>query len=313
MLEKFFRSLYRIRRVEEEVARLYPTDKIKSPVHLSIGQEFISVGVCEALAPQDIAFGTYRCHALYLAKQGNLKEMIAELYGKATGCAMGKGGSMHLVDVKAGVMGASAVVGTSIPHAVGYAMAMRHQKRDALVVNFLGDGATEEGVFHESLNFAALKNLPVLFICENNYYAIHARQNTRQKESNLCKLAEAYGIPAERIDDGNIFTVYDRVKSAVEAMRSGQSGPRFFEIMAYRWMEHVGPNEDFHIGYRNREEAQWWFDHDQVKLLGEQLDPELRRAIEADVEAEIKDAFEFAERSPFPEEDQLYTHLFQEV
>lgn len=313
MLEQFYRSLYRIRRVEEEVARVYPTDKVKSPVHLSIGQEFISVAVCEALAPQDVAFGTYRGHALYLAKGGDLREMIAELYGKATGCAKGKGGSMHLVNVKAGFMGASAVVGTSIPHAVGHALAMKLQKRDTVTVNFFGDGAIEEGVFHESLNFASLKNLPVLFICENNFYAIHAHQKTRQKEGDICRLASAHGIPTERIESGDLLEVYERVKAAVDAMRAGLSGPRFFEIMAYRWMEHVGPNEDYHFGYRDRAEAEAWLENDQLRRVGEQLLPERRRAIEAEVEAEIRDAFEFAESSPFPEEEELFTDLFKEA
>ena len=167
MYERLYKALYRIRRVEEEIARVYPSDRIKSPVHLSIGQEAVSVGVCEALRPQDIVFGTYRGHALYLAKGGALKPMLAELYGKATGCARGKGGSMHLISLEAGMMGASAVVGTTIANAVGYAYALRLQRQEAIVASFFGDGATEEGVFGESLNFAALKRLPILFVCEN--------------------------------------------------------------------------------------------------------------------------------------------------
>ena len=143
MYDRFYRSLYRIRRVEEEIIRVYPTDKIKSPVHLSIGQEAVSVGVCEALKPDDIVFGSYRSHALYLAKGGDLKKMIAELYGKITGCAKGKGGSMHMIDVEHGVMGSSAVVGTTIPHGIGYAYAMKLKRRDTVVVNFFGDGGTE--------------------------------------------------------------------------------------------------------------------------------------------------------------------------
>src|ERR1700677_3146591 len=166
MHERLYRSLYRIRRVEEEVARVYPTDRIKSPVHLSIGQEAVSVAVCEALRPSDVVFGTYRCHALYLTKGGDLKQMIAELYGKATGCAKGKGGSMHMIAPKAGVMGTSAVVGTTIANAIGYAYAMKLQQRDTVVASFFGDGATEEGVFHESLNWASLKGLPIIFVCE---------------------------------------------------------------------------------------------------------------------------------------------------
>src|SRR5947209_2166114 len=164
MYEQLYRSLYRIRRLEEEIARAYPTDKIKSPVHLSIGQEAVAVGVCAALRPDDVVFGTYRGHATYLAKGGDLRAMVAELYGKVTGCARGKGGSMHLVDVAHGVMGTSAVVATTIPHAVGYAWALKQRRSDAVTVAFLGDGATEEGVFAEALNLASLKQAPVLFV-----------------------------------------------------------------------------------------------------------------------------------------------------
>src|ERR1700746_3113723 len=163
MYERLYKALYRIRRVEEGVPRAYPTDKIKSPVHLSIGQEAVSVGVCEALEPADVVFGTYRSHASYLAKGGDLKKMIAELYGKATGCCKGKGGSMHLIDAAAGIMGSSAIVGTTISQAVGYAYALKVQQKRSIVVNFFGDGAADEGAFHESLNFAALKKTPVIF------------------------------------------------------------------------------------------------------------------------------------------------------
>ena len=312
MYDKFYRSLYRIRRVEEEIARIYPTDKIKSPVHLSIGQETVSVGVCEALRYDDVVFGTYRGHALYLAKGGDLKKMIAELYGKATGCAKGKGGSMHLIDTEVGVMGTSAVVGTTIPPAVGYAYALKLQGKDSIVVSFFGDGAVDEGVFHESMNFAALKKVPIIFICENNFYAIHSHQRDRQAMCNICERARVYGIPAERIDDNDVLRIYELVKKAVHEIRSGNSGPRFFECMTYRWKEHVGPNEDFDAGYRSRSEAEPWFEKDQVKRLAELLNPGIRQKIKAEVEAEIREAFEFAEQSPFPDDEELYTDLFKE-
>src|SRR2546426_8772503 len=212
--ERLYRSLYRIRRTEEEVARIYPTDKIKSPVHLSIGQEAVSVGVCEALGLNDIVFGTYRSHALYLAKGGDLRRMIAELYGKVTGCAHGKGGSMHLIDVEHGVMGTSAVVGTGMAPAVGYAYAVKVQRRPTLVANFFGDGAVDEGAFHESLNFASLKRLPMIFVCEKNAYAINSRQLDRQPLANICQRAEAYGIPATRIERNDVRRIYAAVMEA---------------------------------------------------------------------------------------------------
>src|SRR5919108_780042 len=242
MVERFYRSLYRIRRVEEEIAAVYPTDKIKSPVHLSIGQEAVSVGVCEALRHDDVVFGTYRSHALYLAKGGDLKRMIAELYGKVTGCAKGKGGSMHLLDAARGVMGASAVVGTTIPQAVGYAYALKLQRKDSVVVSFFGDGGVDEGAFHESLNFAALKSLPVIFVCENNSYAIHTHQSRRHKFANICERARVYGIPAEQIGNNDVLRIHERVSEAVLKLRSGKPGPFFFECLTHRLKEHVGPN-----------------------------------------------------------------------
>ena len=310
MYDRFYRSLYRIRRVEEEIARIYPTDKIKSPVHLSIGQETVSVGVCEALHPDDVVFGTYRSHALYLAKGGDLKGMIAELYGKVTGVAKGKGGSMHLVDIAAGMMGTSAVVGTTIPQAVGYAYALKLQGKDSIVTSFMGDGAAEEGVFYESLNFAALKRLPILFICENNQYAIHSRQLDRQPLTNISQRVGSYDIPAEKLENDDVLPIYDATRRAVEELRNGADRPRFIECMTYRWMEHVGPNEDFDFGYRSREEAQPWHDNDQVRVIGERVDAALRKVVETEVEAEIREAFEFAEQSPFPAGEELYTNLF---
>ena len=309
---KFYKSLYRIRRVEEKIAEVYPTDKIKSPVHLSIGQEAVSVGVCEALRPNDIAFGTYRSHALYLAKGGNLKAMIAELYGKVTGAAKGKGGSMHLIDLEAGVLGTSAVVGTTIANAVGYAYGLKCRRQDSIVASFFGDGAVDEGVFHESMNFAALKSLPIIFICENNSYAIHTHQRLRQRLLNVCERARVYGMPAERVDDNDVLRIYERVKSAVEALAAGRSGPFFFECMTYRWKEHVGPNEDYHLGYRTKAEAEPWIKSDPVARIGARLEPGVRRKIEEEVEAEIAEAFAFAEESPFPDHAELFADVFKQ-
>jgi TPP-dependent pyruvate/acetoin dehydrogenase alpha subunit len=310
MLKRIYRSLYRIRRVEEEVARVYPSDKIKSPVHLSIGQEAVAVGVCEALRPDDVAFITYRSHAGYLAKGGDLREMIAELYGKATGCAKGKGGSMHLVDVPRGVMGASAVVGTTIPHAAGYAYAIKLKRQDRVVVCFFGDGATDEGVFFETLNWAALKKLPILFVCENNQYAIFTHQSKRQAQTNISEKAATFGIPAKRLDD-DVLKLHSHIASSVDAIRNGGGGPYFFECMTYRWREHVGPNDDFQFGHRTRAEAEAWMANDQVRRIGNMLDLAERERIEKEVESEIADAFAFAENSPFPNEAELYADVYK--
>jgi TPP-dependent pyruvate/acetoin dehydrogenase alpha subunit len=308
---KFYRSLYRIRRVEEEIARIYPTDKIKSPVHLSIGQEAVSVGVCEALGPEDVVFGSYRGHAMYLAKGGDLKGMIAELYGKETGCAKGKGGSMHMIDTKNGVMGTSAIVGTTIPLSVGYAMGFKYKGKDSVVVSFFGDGAVDEGAFHESLNFAALKKLPVLFLCENNSYAIHSHYMNRHHSDNICQRAEAYGMPAKRLEDGDIYKIYETVGEYLGRVRKGD-GPAFLEVFTCRWKEHVGPKDDFHLGYRSEEEVAQWIKNDELKKLADMVDKKERESMEVEVEQEIKEAFEFAEKSSFPTAEALIDDVFKE-
>jgi TPP-dependent pyruvate/acetoin dehydrogenase alpha subunit len=312
MLDSLYRDLYRIRRVEEQIAAVYPTDVIKSPVHLSIGQEAVSVGVCAALRPDDVVFGTYRSHALYLAKGGDLRRMLAELYGKVTGCAKGKGGSMHLVDVASGTFGTSAVVGTTIPNAVGYAYALRLRREPRVVASFFGDGAVDEGVFYESLNFAALKRLPVLFVCENNGYAIHTRQSQRQARPDVCARAEAMGIPAEQIPDGDPERIAAAARERVAALREG-AGPFLLECLTYRWKEHVGPGEDWQLGYRSSSEAERWLREDPIPRLAGRLATELRARIEREVEAEIKDAFAFAESSPFPGPEELHRDVFREL
>jgi TPP-dependent pyruvate/acetoin dehydrogenase alpha subunit len=308
-LERLYRSLRLIRRVEEEIARIYPTDKIKSPVHLSIGQEAVSVGVCDVLEPGDAVAPTYRGHAAFLAKGGSLRGLMAELYGKATGVAGGKGGSMHLIDMSHNVLGASAVVGTTIPVAVGYALALKQRRSRLVAVAFFGDGATEEGVFAESLNFAALKKLPVLFVCENNYYAIHTPITRRWATQRLCERVATYGIPSHHVDDGNVLELRALAARSVADIRRGR-GPVFIECRTYRWREHVGPGEDYDQGYRAREELLPWQCDDQVEQIGRMIDADRRAAIDAAIERDIADAVAFAEASPFPDCEALNTDVF---
>jgi len=312
MYDEMYRLLYLIRRAEEEVARIYPSDKIKSPVHLSIGQEAVAVGACLPLKLDDVIFMSYRSHASYLAKGGDIKQMFAELYGKATGSAKGKGGSMHLIDTSHNIMGASAVVGTSIANSIGYAYGLKLQRKDSVVVSFFGDGAVDEGVFHESMNWAQLKQLPIIFICENNGYAIHTHASERQSNTDIWQRAASYNMTAERIENNDVLTIYEKVQAAAEQIRNGQSGPFFFECMTYRWKEHVGPNEDFALGYRSESEAQPWQEQDQVERIGNLLGDTVRRQIEDDVETVIRDAIAFAESSPWPDPDDLYTHVFKD-
>ena len=307
-----YRKLWLIRRAEEEIARIYPSDKIKSPVHLSIGQEAIAAGVCDVLRPDDVVSGTYRSHAAYIAKGGDLGALFAELYGKDTGCARGKGGSMHLVEMNQYVLGTSAVVGTTVPIAVGYALALKRENKGRIVVSFFGDGATEEGVFYESLNFAALHRLPVLFVCENNGLAIHAPIEKRWATRQLCERVQTFAIPAHQVTDSDVLKIRELAANAIAGMRTEGSGPSFIECQTYRWREHVGPNEDYDAGYRSRSELLRWQASDQVAAIAAKLPPHERAQIEAGVEKEIAEAIKFAEDSPFPHAEELFTDVFEE-
>ncbi len=307
---RLYHAVRRIRRVEEVIAEIYPSDKIRSPVHLSIGQEAVAVGVCDVLGRDDVVAMTYRGHAAYLAKGGDLKAMMAELYVKATGSAGGRGGSMHLISMDHYVLGGSAVVATSIPVAVGYAFALKKEKKNRVVACYFGDGATEEGAFYESINFSSLHALPILFVCENNGFAIHQPLEDRWATPDVCKRVEAFGIPAEQIVSGDIFDIRNAAQSAVAQMKSKSDGPHFLECHTYRWREHVGPNEDYQSGYRDRADASAWFDNDPVEQLGKTLAADVRVKIDYEIESEIKEALQFAEQSPFPDESELEANVF---
>ena len=309
LVERLFKTLLLIRRTEERIALVYPTDCIKSPIHLSIGQEAVAVGVCDVLKPTDVAAMSYRGHAVYIAKGGDLCQMIAELFGKVTGCARGKGGSMHLVAPEAGVLGASAVVGTQIPIATGWALAAKKQATGQVVACFFGDGATEEGCMAESLNFAALHRLPILFVCENNGYAIHEPLSKRWATTRLCERVATYGIPTCRIEDQDVFAVREAALNAVTAIREG-TGPAFMECLTYRWREHVGPNEDYGSGYRGHDEFRPWQQSDQVERLALMLPKNMVQRISQEAAAQIDDAFKFAAASPPSDPSELWRHVF---
>lgn len=315
---RLYHSMLLIRRVEEYICEVYHTDAIKSPVHLSIGQESVATGICDVLQHDDLVSNTYRCHATYIAKGGDLKQMMAELYGKSGGCARGKAGSMHLIDIPNGVMGASAVVGTTIPVAAGYAQAMQWDAKNnyngaggdkRVVVAVCGDGATEEGCFSETLNYASLKKLPIVFVVENNGFAIHTPIYRRQPNWNIRDRVATYDIPTQYIADGDVFAIREATAKAVEAARSG-SGPQFIECVTYRWMEHVGPTDDHDHGpYRDLDDYERWKQNDQIarleKMLGSKADE-----IKARVETELKDAVEFAENSPYPDNKELTDYVY---
>jgi len=311
---RLYKMMLLIRQFELRLAEIYHTDAIKSPVHLSVGQESIAVGVCDPLEKTDIVSNTYRCHATYIAKGGDLNEMMAELYGKATGCAGGKAGSMHLVDIKNGILGASAVVGTTIPVAAGYALAMKREAaltgHQRVIVSMFGDGATEEGCFHETLNFAALHHLPMIFVCENNRLAIHTPVEKRWATEKLCERVATYDIPTYKIDDADVFKIRETVGNILIDIRNHKKGPIFIECATYRWLEHVGPRDDHSDDYRDHSVYKKWQSEDQILRLGNMLDDATRQKIQKEVRDEIKAAEIYAEKSPYPAPEELYAHVY---
>ena len=315
--KELYFSMLRIRMVEEKIAELYSEQEMRCPVHLSIGQEAVAVGVCDHLHSQDIIMSAHRAHAHYLAKGGNLKSMLAELYGKSTGCSMGKGGSMHLVDLDSGVFGAVPIVGSTIPIAVGVAWAFKMKKSSNIVAVFFGDGATEEGVFFESLDFASLKNVPILFVCENNFYSVYSQLNVRQsKNRKLSVLAESHGIKSYTGDGNNIHQVSELTKEAVEYIKNNNA-PSFIELETFRWLEHCGPNSDDELGYRKKGELDQWLKRDPISSYEKRI-VEKKQATEKEILEmkeiicnEIDDAFKFAKESPFADLSILDQHIYK--
>ena len=301
--EELFYKALRIRLVEERIIELYPSDKIQSPVHLSIGQEAVAVGACQSLKPTDLLFASYRNHAFYLAKGGDLRAMFAELYGKVMGCAGGKAGSMHLLAPEVGLMGSSAVVASTIPHAVGAALVAKRRKHEQVIVAAFGDGATEEGAYHESLNFAALHKLPVVFLCENNGLAVHSALSARQSY-RIIDHARSYGLPVTCMPDGQDFMKVCEIFSGIVDHARQHRTPYFMEIQTYRYKEHVGPGEDYHAGYRSRAELEAWKAKDQL-ILNKELADRYRPTILQ----EIDDAVAFAEASPWPSREDLLSDV----
>lgn len=301
---KLLYEALRIRMVEEKIIELYPTDQIQSPVHLSIGQEAVAVGICSNLSNNDWVFINYRGHAFYLAKGGPLPEFFAELMGKSGGLSKGKAGSMHLADPAHGIIGASAVVASTISHAVGAALASRIKGEHGrvFVANF-GDGAMEQGVFFESMNFASLHKLPVLFLCEDNELAVHSPKDERQA-FDLRQVVEAFGIPFYSIEKGfDPNAIAMESSEIIENLRITGS-PAFIRIRTARYREHVGPGEDFKAGYRSEETINRW------KLKDPLLkDSETLTLYKKQIEDEITKALEFAYKSPIVGPEELLTDV----
>jgi pyruvate dehydrogenase E1 component alpha subunit len=303
---ELFHSMLRIRLVEEAIAETYPLQEMRCPVHLSIGQEAVAAGTAAAFAPGDLAMSGHRSHAHYLAKGGDLRAMLAELMGRQDGCCHGRGGSMHLIDRAVGFIGAVPIVGSTIPIAVGLAFADKLRGQTKVTVAFFGEAATEEGVFHESANFASLHRLPVIFVCENNLYSVYSPMSVRQpSHREVFQQAQGHGIPAEQVDGNDPEAVFLSVKKARSRAASGE-GPTFIEYKTYRWREHCGPGFDNHIGYREEAEFLEWKKRDPLETYGQKLlavgllTEKGIRELSAQITAEIVDALAFARQSPEP-------------
>jgi len=310
-----YKSMLRIRRVEEALADRYSEQEMRCPMHLCIGQEAIAVGVCAVLKNRDKVFSNHRAHGHYLAKGGDLDAMVAELYGKSTGCAGGRGGSMHLIDIQAGFMGATPIVGGTVPLAVGSAWADQLLDNGRVTVVFFGDGCFEEGVLHESLNFSALHQLPVIFICENNDFSVYTHRNERQPDRPIHKIAEAHGLSVGVIDGNSIQEVLSHAAEAVERARSGD-GAQFLELRTYRWREHCGPDFDDHLNYRSAEViarglGECPVSNYRLQLISDGIcDEPCLSEIQGEVDTEIEQAFLFAKNSPKPSVVDASIHIY---
>jgi TPP-dependent pyruvate/acetoin dehydrogenase alpha subunit len=314
-LRAMYATMLRIRKFEERVAELVSQEEIICPCHLYIGQEAVATGICSALRTDDYVFSTHRSHGHYIAKDGDMKALMAELYGKVTGCSRGRGGSMHLASPDTGLPGSSAIVAGTIPLAVGAALAFSIQKKDSVSVAFFGDGAVSEGVWYESLNFASLKKLPAIFVCENNLYSTHMPLVACLADINIYKKADAFNMPGVRVDGNDVIAVFKTANKAIEDARHGK-GPTLIECMTYRWRGHVGPSDDLDKGLRSEEELDYWTKRCPIKMFEEFLfkrgilSESEKIRIYTDIEKETEEAIAFAKESPYPDRTELLTNIF---
>jgi pyruvate dehydrogenase E1 component alpha subunit len=307
--------MIRIRRFEEKCAELYQAEKIRGFLHLYIGEEAIAAGVMPALAPEDAVVATYREHGHGLARGVSMKAIMAEMYGKQEGCSGGRGGSMHLFDAKTRFFGGNAIVAGGLPIAVGLALADRLLNRPRVTACFFGEGAAAEGAFHEALNLAALWKLPVLFVCENNLYAMGTALARSQAEIDLCVKAQSYRIPADPVDGMDVLAVAAAARNAVADIRSG-AGPRFLEMRTYRFRAHSMFDPEL---YRSKGEVELWRRRDPIDAFPAELralglfEEEDGERLEREIAAEIAEAVEFAEGGTLEPVETLTRHTCAEV
>jgi len=311
-LVEMYRKMFEIRSFEEKVFELYAQNMVPGTIHLYAGEEAVAVGVCSNLRKDDYITSTHRGHGHCIAKGADPKRIMAEILGKKTGYCKGKGGSMHIADFKVGMLGATAVVGAGIPIAMGAGLSIKLRGTDQVVACFFGEGASNQGTFHEGINMAAIWKLPVIFVCENNLYAMGTRQSRVMLIENIADRAASYGIPGVTVDGNDVLAVYEAAREAVERARRGE-GPTLIECKTYR---HKGHSRVDPAKYRPKEEVEEWLRKDPIKRLREKLlqtnvlaEEEIQR-VEEEVSAEIEEAVKFAVESPYPAPEEALEDVY---
>jgi len=316
-LLEIYEKMLKIRIFEENIAEnlLKKPSKINCPCHLYTGQEAVAVGICSNLKRKDYVFGTHRSHGVYIAKGGNLNTIMAEIYGKETGCCKGRGGSMHVIDKNIGIMGTSAIVANSISLAAGTALASKIKKENRVSVAFFGDGAVNEGVIFETINFAVLRKLPIIFVCENNLYATHVKIKDHLSNINISELIKGFKIKTMRCKGNDVLDVYNTGKKLINNVRQGL-GPVFIECLTYRYRGHVGPHFDIDKGLRTQKELDIWIKKCPIKKLEKHLktnkivNKEEIKIINKNVEKQVKNAIKFAEDSNNPDPKTVSDYVY---
>ncbi len=311
-LVEIYRKMYEIRSFEEKVFELYAQNLVPGTIHLYAGEEAVAVGVCSNLRKADYITSTHRGHGHCIAKGAELKRIMAEILGKKTGYCKGKGGSMHIADFSIGMLGATAVVGAGLPIAMGAGLSIRLRETENVVACFFGDGASNQGTFHEAINMAAIWSLPVIFVCENNVYAMGTRQEKVMLIEDIADRAVAYGIPGVTVDGNDVLAVYEATQKAVEKARGGE-GPTLLGCKTYR---HKGHSRIDPAKYRPEDEVEKWLRRDPIKRFGEKLlnhnvltEDEIQ-AVEGKIASEIEKAVEFAMDSPYPAPEEALEDVY---
>lgn len=313
-LLSLYRTMVTIRTFEEVVADLVEAGEVQTPCHFCIGQEAVPAGVCAVLTGNDYVWGAHRSHGHYLAKGGGIQELMAEILCRADGCSGGRGGSMHACDPAVGMMGSVPIVAATIPIAVGAGFAAQLRGSDQVSVSFFGDGATEEGHFHESLNLAAVGKLPVVFVCENNLYASHMGTFERRAKDAIPEFGESHGIPSQRLDGNDVQVVLAAAEEAVARARAG-AGPTLLEFQTFRWRGHVGPAWDMDVGVKRKDELKDWIKRDPIQLCAQQLQQQGFKAdqlktISREIRAVVEAAASRARGLASPAVNTLIKHVY---